>query len=92
MKRKNSLTQHNLVPLQNEMEEKNDILLKILLSDKSDQLDKKYAETINFYRECSELIEKTYYALGRKKEYKFTTQSTTNGRIDTTTISATSQI
>lgn len=74
------------------MENKNDILLKILSTDKSGQIDKKYAETISFYRECSELIEKTYFALGRKKEYNYTTQSTTNGKIDSRTISATSKI
>jgi hypothetical protein len=74
------------------MENKNDILLKILSTDKSGEIDKKYADTIRFYRECSELIEKTYFALGRKKEYNFTTQSTTNGRIDSRTISATSKI
>lgn len=74
------------------MENKSDILLKILSTDNSGQIDKRYAETISFYRECSELIEKTYSALGRKKEYKFTSQSTTNGKIDTRTISATSQI
>jgi len=74
------------------MDTKNDILLEILSTDKAGQIDKKYAETISFYRECSELIEKTYFALGRKKEYNFTTQSTTNGKIDTRTISATSKI
>lgn len=92
MKRKNRLTQYNLLPLHNKMENKNDILLKILSTDKSGEIDKKYADTIRFYRECSELIEKTYFALGRKKEYNFTTQSTTNGRIDSRTISATSKI
>lgn len=74
------------------MENNNDILSKILSGDKLGHVDKKYAETISFYRECSELIEKTYSALGRKKEYNFTTQSTTNGRIDTQSISATSEI
>jgi hypothetical protein len=74
------------------MEKEGDILLKILSTDNLGQIDKKYAETVVLYRECSELIEKTYFALGRKKEYKFTTQSTTNGRIETKTISATSKI
>ena len=74
------------------MENNNDILLRFLPADKTGQIDKKYAETISFYRECSELIEKTYYALGRKKEYKFTSQSTTNGKIDTKSISTTSEI
>lgn len=74
------------------MEDKNDILLKILSTDKNGQIDKRYAETISFYRECSELIEKTYFALGRKREYNFTTQSTTNGRIDSRAISTTSKI
>ena len=92
MARKNRLTQYNLLPLHCQMEKESDILLKILSTDKSGQIDKKYAETLRFYRECSELIEKTYFALGRKKEYNFTTQSTTNGRIDTKTISATSKI
>lgn len=74
------------------MENKNDILLKVLSIDQSGHMDKKYAETISFYRECSELIERTYLALGRKKEYSFTNQSTTNGRIDTRAITTTSQI
>ena len=74
------------------MEDKNHILLKILSTDKNGQIDKRYAETISFYRECSELIEKTYFALGRKREYNFTTQSTTNGRIDSRAISTTSKI
>lgn len=74
------------------MENKNDILLKILSTDKQGQIDKKYAETISFYRECSELIEKTYFALGRKREFNYTTQSTTNGRIDSRAISTTSKI
>lgn len=74
------------------METKNDILLKFLSADDSCQIDEKYAETINFYRECSDLIEKTYFALGRKKEYNFTTQSTINGKIDTRAISTTSKI
>ena len=73
-------------------EKKGDILLNILSTDKSGEIDKKYAETISFYRECRELIDKTYFALGRKKEYNFTTQSTTNGRIDTKAISTTSKI
>ena len=68
------------------------ILVKILSVDESGQIDKKYAETIRFYRKCSALIEKTYFALGRKKEYNYTTQSTTDGRIDARTISATSKI
>lgn len=74
------------------MENKNDILLKILSTDKQGQIYKKYAETISFYRECSELIEKTYFALGRKREFNYTTQSTTNGRIDSRAISTTSKI
>lgn len=74
------------------MNKRNDILLKVLSTDKSGQLDKKYAEAISFYRECSELIEKTYSALGRKKEYKITTQSTANGKIDTRAIYTTSKI
>ena len=74
------------------MENKNDILLEVLSIKDNSQLDERYAETISFYRECSELIEKTYFALGRKKEYNYTTQSTSNGRIDTRTISATSKI
>ena len=92
MTRKNRLSQYNLVPLHDQMEKGSDILLKILSADESGKFDKKYGETLRLYRECSELIEKTYFALGRKKEYNFTTQSTTNGRIDTKTISATSQI
>lgn len=74
------------------MENKNDILLKVLSTDKHGQIDSRYAETISFYRECSELIEKTYFALGRKREFNFTTQSTTNGRIDSRSISTTSKI
>lgn len=74
------------------MENKNDILFKFLSIDKPEQIDKKYAETISFYRECSELIEKTYNALGRKREYNYTTQSTTNGQLDTRTVSPTSKI
>jgi hypothetical protein len=74
------------------MDNKNDILLKVLSIDKSGQIDKKYSDTISIYRECSELIEKTYFALGRKREYKYTTQSTTNGQIDTRAISTTSKI
>lgn len=74
------------------MENKNDILLKILSADESGKIEKKYAETISFYKKCSELIERTYFALGRKKQYNYTTQSTTNGRIDSRKISATSQI
>lgn len=74
------------------MDKRNDILLKILSTDKLGQLDKKYAETISFYRECSELIEKTHSALGRKKEYKITTQSTADGKIDTRAIYTTSKI
>jgi hypothetical protein len=92
MKRKIRLTQYNLLTLHNEMDKKSNILLEILSTEKAGQVDKQYAETINFYRECSELIEKTYFALGRKKEYNFTTQSTTNGKIDTRTISETSKI
>lgn len=92
MTRKNRLTPCNILSLCNKMEKSNDILLKILSPDKSGRISKEYAETISFYRECRELIEKTYLALGRKKEYNFTTQSTTNGRIDTRTISATSKI
>ncbi len=68
------------------------ILLKLFPTDESGQIGKKYTETIRFYKECKELIEKTYFALGRKKEYNFTTQSTTNGRIDTRTISTTTKI
>ena len=74
------------------MENKTDILLKILSTDKQGQIDKKYAKTISFYRECSELIEKTYFALGRKREFNYTTQSTTNGKIDSRAISTTSKI
>ena len=74
------------------MENRNDTILKILSTDKRGNVDKKYAETISFYRECSELIEKTYFALGKKRELHYSTQSSSNGKIDTRTISATSQI
>lgn len=74
------------------MKNKNDILLKALSVNDLSQVDKRYADTIDFYRECSELVEKTYLALGRKKIYNITTQSTAHGRIDTRTISATHKI
>ncbi len=68
------------------------ILLKALSIDPQGELDKKYTESISLYRECSDLIEKTYLALGKKKKYNITTQSSTYGKIDTKTTAATSQI
>lgn len=68
------------------------ILLKVLSIDPQSELDKKYIESVNFYRECSDLIEKTYFALGKKKKYDITSQSSTYGKINTKTTAATSQI
>jgi len=68
------------------------ILFKALSLDPKSELDKKYIESINFYRECSDLVEKTYLALGKKKKYNITSQSSTNGKINTRTTAATSQI
>ena len=92
MNQKNNLTQYHSLPLHDKVENEKDMLLKVLPVDKSFEVNKKHIETINLYRKCSELMERTYFALGRKKKYHFTPQSTTNGKINTSSVSTTSEI
>ncbi len=74
------------------MENSSDILLKILPPGAKSSTPKKYAETVNMYQKCSELIEKTYRALGKRNKFNYLPQSSSDGKIDTSAVSATSQI
>jgi hypothetical protein len=68
------------------------IFLSVLSLKDENLLDQNLSESIDFYKDCKQLIDKTKIVLGRKKVVNFSLQSTTYGEINTKSISATSKI
>lgn len=74
------------------MESRDAIIFEALSAGNKNQADQKCVEIVDFYRDCSQLIEKTYSVLGKKNVYQVSLQSTTKSKIDARSITTTSKI
>jgi hypothetical protein len=61
-------------------------------STNTSSIEEKSLDALNSYKQVNGLIERTYIAMGKKKNFNYTSQSSSNGSINTKSTSSTSEI